>query len=167
MKKENRKKIGFIVIIVLVILGTFIISELTSKENEVRENPLAEFYKDIPESEQKEAITITDSEYYDLKSSSDMNIIYIARPTCGYCTLESPVFYNVLYKYNLTAYYLNTDSLTQSEYQTFIDSDSNLTNLGTPTIIVTKDNIIIKMLEGLTGSADIISTFKALGIIGE
>ncbi len=162
-----QKKILITIIVLLILIGTFVISNLASKENVKTANPMDEFYQEIPVAEQKEATTITIDEYYNLKKANDIHIIYLARPTCGYCTLESPVFYHVLYEYNLNAYYLNIDSLTAEEYNAFVASDETYTDLGTPTIVVTKNNSIIKALKGLTGSADIISAFKELGIIGE
>lgn len=51
---------------------------------------------------------ITIDEYLELMQSEDKKIVYIARPTCSYCALETPLLKQIASQYDLEVYYLDT-----------------------------------------------------------
>ncbi|NLA34015.1 MAG: thioredoxin family protein [Tenericutes bacterium] len=167
MKKEKKKQLIIIIIFIVIIIGTFIISSLISEENQPVVNPLAEFYTEISEEEQKPSQEITVNEYFEIKAtSSKPAIIYITRLSCGACTLQTPVFNRVLHSYDLDAYSINIDNISEAEYYQIIENEQELIKDGTPTFVIVKDNAIINKIVGLTGTEDLVKTFKDYGIIG-
>ena len=175
MKKENIDKLKNFTIVVLVLIivfgASYFASELqecdsysagNSSDNRSSSN------SDIPEDEQSDLNDIDIDEYLDLKESSDASIIYIARPTCGYCQQEEPIVKNIVYEYGITVNYLNTDNLDDDGQAKLIKSDDYFSEgYGTPLLLVVKDDEIVDILKGLSDRDTIVNFFKENGFINE
>ncbi len=99
--------------------------------------------------------------------NKDSFILVATRTDCSHCATYKPVLKQVLLDYNLTAYEISVDKLTDEESAKFKDI-ANVS--GTPTTLfiengeeTTSSNRIV----GYVNSNRIISRFKALGYIKE
>ncbi len=178
MSKKNIEKGKTIAIIVLALLivfgGSYYASELKncdksysgSSEPTVKTNN--ETATEIPTEEQSELNNIDIDKYLSLKEGSEKAIIYIARPTCYYCSQQEPIMKNIVYTYGITVNYLNTDKLTDEGQEKLIKSDDYFSEgYGTPLTLIVQNNEIVAKKEGLTSKDDLISFFKEHGFINE
>lgn len=165
--------IVIVLILAIVLGGSYMLSEMNDKGN--YSNPShnnTTSTEEIPEEEQGDYNLIGLEEYFSLKAGSEYSIVYVARPTCGWCQQEGPFLRNVIYKYDAKVNYLNTDNLTKEEHQKFTNSlaedDSYFEKgYGTPLILIVKDNKIVDKLPGYHEQEDIISFFQEYNLIGE
>jgi predicted bacteriocin transport accessory protein len=69
-----------------------------------------------------------------LKSKMDNNdnfILYVANKSCSHCKTFEPKFKSIINKYKITAYKLDTATITTDEYNEFLGI---VGDIGTPTI---------------------------------
>ena len=163
MKKENIDKLKNFTIVVLVLIIVFGASYFASELQE------CDSYSAGNSSDNSSSLNDIDiDEYLDLKESSDASIIYIARPTCGYCQQEEPIVKNIVYEYGITVNYLNTDNLDDDGQAKLIKSDDYFSEgYGTPLLLVVKDDEIVDILKGLSDKDTIVNFFKENGFINE
>lgn len=159
MNKENIKTLVIaLTVLIVVIGGTFVVSQLTNDSYGLA------FEERIPEDEQKELTLIGIDDYLNLKAGSNLAIIYIARPTCTFCTKEEPIVKNLVYLYDLQVNYLNTDELDEESFTKLIESDEYFkSGLGTPLILLVKDNKIVDKAPGYHTKSELISFFEKNG----
>lgn len=154
MKKENIKT-AIIVILVLVIVmgGSFFLSFIGTDS--------------AVEGKTESELTMIDiDQYLSLKAGSDLSIIYIARPTCGYCQQQEPIVKNLVYLHNIKVNYLNTDELSEDGFDKLIESDEYFSEgFGTPLIILVKDNQIVDKSEGYHTKSELVEFFQTNGLI--
>ena len=173
MKKENIEKIKTATIIVLLLVivfgASYFTSELqgsdnsttTASESNNSSNDTSSS-SDIPEEEQGDLTEI------DLKEGSDASIIYVARPTCGYCQQMEPIVRNIIYEYGVTVNYLNTDELDDDGQAKLIESDDYFSEgYGTPLLLVVKDDEIVDIQEGYTDKDTTVNFLTDNGFISE
>lgn len=157
MNKDSLKT-AIIVILVLVIVigGSFVVSMVGSDSENTRREP------EISKKEQKDLNNISIDEYLALKSGSELSVIYIARPTCGYCQKEEPIVKNLAYLYEgLKINYLNTDELSEDDFNKLTSSDDFFSSgFGTPTIILVKDGNIVDSSRGYHTKAELVEFFQ-------
>lgn len=179
MKKENIEKIKTATIIVLLLVivfgASYFTSELqgsdnsptTTSESNNSSNDTSSS-SDIPEEEQGDLTEIDIDEYLDLKEGSDASIIYVARPTCGYCQQMEPIVRNIIYEYGVTVNYLNTDELDDDGQAKLIESDDYFSEgYGTPLLLVVKDDEIVDIQEGYTDKDTTVNFLTDNGFISE
>lgn len=171
MNKDSLKT-AIIVILVLVIVigGSFVISMVGNDSvNAKRTNANHESnfqQEEIPESEQADLTMITIDDYLSLKKGSELSIIYIARPTCGYCQQEEPIVKNLVYLHQLKVNYLNTDTLDEDGFNALTGSDEFFSSgFGTPTIILVKDDAIQDSARGYHTKDELIEFFQKNGLM--
>ena len=168
MKKENIKT-AIIVILVLVIVigGSFFLSFIGTDSTVFKttgESNLTE--ESIPRDEQSELTMIDIDQYLSLKSGGNLSIVYIARPTCGYCQEQEPIVKNLVYLYNIKVNYLNTDELDEAGFDKLIQSDEYFAEgFGTPLIILVKDNQIVDIAEGYHSKSELVEFLQNNGLI--
>ena len=100
----NKKNIAIFIFIVLLLVVCYFIGE---NNNTTYANT-----DEFTEEEQEELNEITVDEYLKLKEGKDLSIIYIARPTCSHCVVQTPRMKYIKYKYQLEINYLNTDNFS-------------------------------------------------------
>lgn len=84
-------------------------------------------------------------EYLELIKEDEKNIILVARPTCSYCELFTPILKEAKDDMDLDINYINTDSFTNEDWTKFNNSLSYLSeeDWGTPlTLIVQKSEVV-------------------------
>lgn len=120
---------------------------------------------------------VTVDEYLELMKSEDKKIIYIARPTCHYCQLETPIIKKLGNKYNLTIYYLNTEKFFDDELNDYTEDGKKFINsadyykeqggYGTPNTIIVQNGVIVDGVYQYVEEASLLKLFKNNGFINE
>ena len=82
--------------------------------------------------------------FYEAFDSEELNVIFFASATCGYCTLEKPIIENISKDYDMSYYPIDASTLSQDELSEIIKA------LGirgaTPTIILNL-RIFLRMIK--------------------
>ena len=101
-----------------------------------------------------------------IKEQKD-NLILIARPTCSFCQKFVPILEEIVSEYNIEVSYLDTDTFSSEENEAFYKSSElfKSNEFGTPTLIVTNDQKIIKYHIGYMEKDDTVDWLKDAGII--
>lgn len=98
------------------------------------------------------------NEFLGAYNGSENTLVYIGRPTCGYCNLLTPSLDEMADRYEFDYLYINTDKLGSS-FMKKILSHLNLTNVGTPYLAVVSNS---KIVNTQNGYADYDKTFEFL-----
>ena len=180
IKKTGTSNVGILIAISLIIILLIVIIALAGSKGKYNttntENggtsssqTLQGESSSIKDDERKDLKTINIDEYLSLKESNDSySIIYVARPTCSFCVLQKPIMENVVYRYDITVNYLNTDELSDEDVNKLRDSDEYFEGgWGTPLTLIVRDNKIVDKIEGATVSSNLIELFKKYDIITE
>lgn len=104
-------------------------------------------------------------EYLNLIKAPEKSIILVARPTCGYCEQFAPILKKAKDDMNLTVNYINTDSFTQEDYETFNNSLDYLKNenWGTPLTLIVQNGEVVADNSGYVDLETIKEFFKNNG----
>ncbi len=172
MKKENIKTIIIVVLaLVIVIGGSFVASVLgvnsvNDYSNQAYSDTSEIEEEVIPEAEQSELTMIDIDQYLALKKGSEVSIIYVARPTCGFCQKEEPIVKNLTYLYQLQFNYLNTDALDEEGFEKLENSDDVFSSRwGTPMILLVQNDQVIDSARGYHTKSELIEFFTTHGLI--
>ena len=104
---------------------------------------------------QKEGIY---QEFSNAYNGTENTLVYIGRPTCGYCSLLSPNLEEMADRYKFDYIYLNTDEINSSIMQKVL-KDLGLTSVGTPYLAIVSNGKVVARQNGYT---DYDVTFKFL-----
>lgn len=118
---------------------------------------------------------ITVDEYLGLLGGSEKEIIYVARPTCSYCQLESPIIKKIGNKYNLKINYLNTENFFDEETNNYTEEGLKFINshevykegYGTPNTIIVQNGDIVDGVYQYVDEESLLKLFKDNGFINE
>ena len=177
MDKNKALKIaGIVAVIVVLIVFASLVGEKSSGDNKIptelsndAEVILANAQKEsaeVKDSEKKEFKQIDVAKYLEYYEGSEPQIILLARPTCTYCQIATPIIQNVMFEYDIEVNYLNTDNFTDETQTQFVKSDEFFSSgYGTPVLFVVKDSAIISKVDGMTDRAHYIEFFKENGFI--
>ena len=157
-KKNLLKGIGVVVIVVAILSLSFVASKSYGLGTEA--------YK---------FTDITIDEYLELMKSEDKKVVYIARPTCSYCQLESPIIKKIGSKYNLKIYYLNTQGFFDEEKQDYTEDGRKFMSSnevykegwGTPNTIIVQNGDIVDGIYQYVEEKELLDFLKTNGIINE
>ncbi len=120
----------------------------------------------VKENETKELSEINLEEYINFYNGEEPILVFIARPTCGYCQIAEPIIKHLVYEYDIDMKYLNTDEFSEEDQAKFIQSDEKFNDgFGTPMLVLIGNNKIIDMIDGLSDTAHYIDFFKTNKII--
>ncbi|MGN0974095.1 MAG: thioredoxin family protein [Bacilli bacterium] len=161
--KNNSTKALIIAILVLTLFG--ILFAISENKNEKFVEP-----ETFSEEEQAELKNITVDDYLALKAGSDVSVIYIARPTCSHCVVQTPRMKYIKYKYGVEINYLNTDEFDEegTDYDKLVASDDFFDEgFGTPTILIVQNDKIIDSVSGESEISDVVELFKTHELIKE
>lgn len=94
---------------------------------------------------------ITIDEYLELLKTEEKKIVYVAKPTCSYCQLETPIIKKLAGQYDLEIYYLNTEKFydasindyTEDGYKFIHSSEIYKDGIGTPNTIIIQNGKIV------------------------
>ncbi len=145
MKKSFRK------IILLITLLVFIIPITGCSE------------KKRLESDRLHRISYT--EFIKKRENKESFVLEIMRDDCHNCVELKPKIINILEKYKIDMFYINTNDFSEEEYNSF----NKIVNYsGTPTIIFVKDGdeeTVASRIVGNISEEKVLAKFKANGII--
>lgn len=101
----------------------------------------------------------------ELLEADKYSIIYIARPTCGACQVQTPIIEEIVAKDKINIYYLNTDNLVKEQFLQLYKIDTDLFGIngdkfGTPTILIVKKGVIVDSVVGVTEKDDLLQMFS-------
>ena len=121
---------------------------------------------EIPEEERKELTSITIDQYLEKLKGEEASVIYIGRPTCSHCVAQKPIMENIVFEYDVTINYLNTDDLDDDGINKLVSSNEYFSEgFGTPLTLIVKNNEIVDKAVGETSKTDMVNMFKNNSII--
>ena len=158
MKKTDFILIG--IVLVIVIVGIFS-SKGTIEEAKI-EFPL-ELAGEVGLHE------ITYSEYDDMVKNGDAFVVVIERTTCGYCQEYMPLMEEVANEQKIAVTYINTDNLTEEEFNLLSTTNKYLkkNQWGTPTTLFMLGDRIVDSIGGYVGKDSIEAFFDGRVVVGE
>lgn len=176
---NNKKVLGIIagvVVVIVILLACFVGGDKdTSKKSTAKElsnDPdviLANAQQEssaVKEEDKKEFEQIDVTKYLEYYSGSEGKLVLLARPTCSYCMIATPIIQSIMKEYNIEVSYLNTDNFTSDDQTAFVKSNEEFsTGFGTPMLLLVKENQIVDKIDGMTDSAHYIEFFQKNGYI--
>lgn len=111
---------------------------------------------------------VTLDEYLNLVKGTEKSIILVARPTCSYCELFTPILKQAMEDMDLTINYVDTDTFSQEDWTTFSGSLDYLQNeeWGTPLTLIVQNGEVVAENNGYV-ELDAIKEFFSNNGFGE
>lgn len=158
MKKSDFILIG--VVLVIVVLAMFS-SKGTLEEEEV-EYPLT-LVGEVGLHQ------ITYDEYESFVDNGDAFIVIIERAGCSYCIQYMPIVEEVANEKKIPLYYIDTDTLTEEEFNLLGSTNSYLkrNNWGTPTTLFMLGDRVLDTIPGYVDKDSVLSFLDGKVVIGE
>ena len=119
----------------------------------------------IKDSEKKDFIDIDINKFQEFYNGSDNKIVLFSRPTCGYCQIAEPILQNIMYKYKFDIYHVNTDNMSEDDFTTLKNINSEFDGFGTPLLVVVSNNKIVDKVSGLNDMSGSKEFFKKYNFI--
>lgn len=106
------------------------------------------------------------SMYNNLFIEDKRQVIFLGRPTCGYCNLLKPIMDETTNKYNIDYLYINTDWLKEKELDKILKAlDIRKKTFTTPRILITEDNKVINQNIGYIDDIELFHFLKNNSLI--
>ena len=158
MKKTDFILIGLV--LVLIIVG-IVSSKGTEKQAEI-EFPLT-LAGEVGLHE------ITYSEYDEMVNNGDAFVVVIERTGCSYCQMYMPIMEEVAKEQKIAVTYINTDNLTEEEFNELSTKNKYLkkNQWGTPTTLFMLGDRIVDSIGGYVEKESIEAFFKDRVVVGE
>lgn len=158
MKKSDFILIG--VVIVLLVVGIF--SSKGMVEEEEIEFPL-ELAGEVGFNQ------ITYDEYESMMNNDEAFIVVIERAGCSYCQMYMPIMKEVADEKKIAVTYIDTDTLTEEEFNMLSTSNSYLkkTNWGTPTTLFMLGDRVVDSIGGYVEKETILEFIEDRVVMGE
>ncbi len=139
-KKKLLVLLGLAILLAIVIVIIYIVNAITTKQ----------LLKDIDKT----------------MKSEEVQIFYLARPTCYYCNLLKPVTDTLKEEYDLTYYEINTDNYNKNQLKKIIKHFGvDFETFGTPDLIITQNGKVIDEHGGYADENIIFDFFQSNGVI--
>ncbi len=122
--------------------------------------------------------------YLEYMNDSEARIIYVAKPDCSFCQMETPIITRLASKYNLTLHYLDTTNFIEHDedgnivygsdgYAVYSEagkkfmasSEEYKDGWGTPNTIIVKDGKIVDGIYQYVEESELKTLFKNNGFI--
>ena len=155
-KKVNPGTIIIVILAVLALLGAGLATTLkdtSEKKKEVVTLDTAGFNK------------VSVDEFINLVNADTQSIVLVARPTCYYCELFTPILKQAKDELNITINYVDTDSFAGDDATKFDNSLDYLKNedWGTPLVLIVGNGTTSAQNSGYVELEEIKSFFKNNG----
>ena len=158
--KENKTLIIVAIIIIVLLVGLCIFigkdknnsSNLSNDPETIMGNLQAESAAIKDEDKGEFGAYINVSEYMDLyNKEGEYSLVWVARPTCSYCELTTPVLQKIIKDHSIYISYLNTDEFSEEDLSTFLSTSEDFSEgYGTPMLLLVGDGQILDMIDGAT-----------------
>ena len=158
MKKTDFILIGLV--LVLVVVGV-LSSKGTAAQEEI-EFPLA-LTGEVGLHE------VSYTQYEDMVKNGDAFVVVIERTGCSYCQMYMPIMEEVANEQKIAVTYINTDNLSQDEYNKLSTTNKYLkkNQWGTPTTLFMVGDRIVDSIGGYVEKESIEAFFKDRVVVGE
>ena len=157
------KKSDFILIGVVVLIG--VLALFSSKGTQSLEDV------DYPLTLVGEAglHQITYDQYETMVDNGDAFIVIIERAGCGYCTMYMPIVEEVANENKIPLYYIDTDTLTEDEFNNLNSTNSYLkkNQWGTPTTLFMLGDRVLDTIGGYTDKENVLAFLDGKVVMGE
>ena len=169
-KKDLVKKLSTIMVVivgvVLILALSVVVTNIDTKSGDNTGSTTTTQTTSTLESAGFKEVTL--DEYLELVKGSEKSIVLVARPTCGYCEQFAPILKQAAEDMNLTINYIDTDKLTEDNYETFTNSVSYLkeNEWGTPTTLIVQNGDSVDVNSGYV-ELDTIKEFFTKNGFGE
>lgn len=104
------------------------------------------------------------SEYLDKVNNGDEFVLIIERASCSHCVTYLPIAEDFASSNNLPMYYVDTDTFTSEDWETFEKSNTYLKrakgNWGTPTTLVLAGREYVSYIEGTTNHESLLKLYQ-------
>lgn len=106
--------------------------------------------------------------YQNLFEEKQTNIIFLERPTCGFCNLFKPILQEASKNYNFQYQDINVDWLTKKELEKILEKlHIRKTSFSTPRLIITEGNNIKDQQIGYMDDLELFNYLKKNGITNQ
>ena len=158
MKKSDLILVG----VVLAIIGLAMVSTKGTKAEEAVEYPLTL-------AGEVGLHQITYNEYESKVENGDAFIVIIERAGCGYCIQYMPIVEEVAKEKKIPLYYIDTDTLSQEEFNLLGSTNSYLkrNNWGTPTTLFMLGDRVLDNIPGYVDKDGVLSFLDGKVVMGE
>lgn len=160
--KKVLSVVGIVLLVALVIGAAYGVSNVKKDDKSSNNN-----------ASENETLALEDAgfneinvdEYINLLNGSEKSIILVARPTCYYCELFTPILKEAMEDLGLIVNYINTEKFSQDDWNTFNSSINYLseTEWGTPLTLIVQNGDSVAENNGYTELDDIKDFFKKNG----
>lgn len=155
---SDKTRYIIIAIVTIVLLALIVILIITGKDE--NKNNTTNNSSSVAE---RNTSTESLKEFYKQFDSKDLNVIYFASSTCGYCSLEKPILEQISKDYDMDYYAIDASSLSDTEISEIISA------LGisgaTPTTVIVKDGEVVAKNEGYLDGKPYVEFFAKNGIL--
>lgn len=161
--KKVLKAFGIVIAVIVLIALTCTITFLEPKNKESKkETTTASTTSELSNAGFNE---VTLDEYLNLVKGSEKSIVLIARPTCSFCEKFTPVLKQAKEDMNLKINYINTDNLSEDDWDKFNNSVKflNEEEWGTPTVLIVQNGDSVAENQGYVELDTIKEFFKENG----
>lgn len=112
---------------------------------------------------------ITYNDYKTMVESEEAFIVIIERSGCTYCIQYMPIVEEVAKEKNIPIYYIDTDTLTNDEFNELSSKNSYLkrNEWGTPTTLFMLGNRVLDTIGGLVEKEEVLSFLDGKVVMGE
>lgn len=105
---------------------------------------------------------------YDSLLKENQEILFLGRPTCGFCNLLKPILDDTSKKYHFEYRYINTDELSKKQLSKLLEKlKIRSSTFSTPRILITEKDKIIDSYIGYMDDISVFHFFKKNGFIQE
>ncbi len=148
--------IGVVTVALLVLIIVLIVTG-NKDDNKNKESNVASI------STERDTSTEVLKEFYKQFDSKDLNVIYFASATCGYCNLEKPIIEQISKDYDMNYYAIDASTLSSTE----IDEIASALGIrgATPTTVIVKDGKVIAKNEGYLDGKPYVEFFAKNGVL--
>jgi len=147
--------IWIIVIFVLLIVISFLATDYKRREE------LKEIYTiDVLDTSKYNKITMDD--FMSLLGKDELSFVYIGKNNCDACLKQTDILSEVIDEYKIKVNYLSIVKISSYDlYERLIPLEKDFENgIGTPTLLLVKNNKIVMYKRGLTEKSDLIKLLK-------
>lgn len=102
-----------------------------------------------------------------LKASNKTELVYLMKEDCQYCKLNETNMKTLKEKYGVDYYSVDIANLAEEDKLSVVNTlELDAENLGTPTLVLVKDNQVLDVLEGIQAFDTLFNSLQTNGVIG-
>lgn len=107
-----------------------------------------------------------ESIYNNLLKEGSSDVIFLGRPTCGFCTLLTPILEDITSTYHIEYRYINVDNLTKKQLDKLLKKlNIRKSSFSTPRLIITDGTTIKDQSIGYIDDISLFHYFQKNGLI--